>query len=257
MLWYWLSKKITLQGQFLSALDSLLTYAEDLLVDIPKFWDFLAQVARLANVCLFCRLSFIQCWCIHSFKGCGTHPCTLWSFAAGCCQRISSAGDLSFTVKILISQLFFEGEAAGGWSWSQVLWRQVCSCYSQRNGQAGDIMSKSKVEKGFQLMLFRVKARSQPRGATLAWVGRSSSPLLPRWTTFQKIIELSLLLNSKLFRWTNSWQTTAWRGHWQLQLRRRAPRRRLTTQLLSPRNRRLRKSLPGCSGNLSLKMTPQ
>ena len=33
-----------LQGQFLSALDSLLQFAEDLLVDIPKFWDFLAQV---------------------------------------------------------------------------------------------------------------------------------------------------------------------------------------------------------------------
>ena len=36
--------KQTLQGQFLSALDSLLQYAEDLLVDIPKFWDFLAEV---------------------------------------------------------------------------------------------------------------------------------------------------------------------------------------------------------------------
>ena len=34
----------SLQGQFLSALDSLLQFAEDLLVDIPKFWDFLAQV---------------------------------------------------------------------------------------------------------------------------------------------------------------------------------------------------------------------
>ena len=38
-----------LQGQFLSALDSLLQYAEDLLVDIPKFWDFLAQVDHLVQ----------------------------------------------------------------------------------------------------------------------------------------------------------------------------------------------------------------
>jgi len=39
-----LSRGLLGEGQFLSALDSLLTYAEDLLVDIPKFWDFLAQV---------------------------------------------------------------------------------------------------------------------------------------------------------------------------------------------------------------------
>ena len=34
-----------LQGQFLTALGTLLEFAEDLLVDIPKFWDFLAQVS--------------------------------------------------------------------------------------------------------------------------------------------------------------------------------------------------------------------
>jgi len=39
-----LSRGLLGEGQFLSALDSLLQYAEDLLVDIPKFWDFLAQV---------------------------------------------------------------------------------------------------------------------------------------------------------------------------------------------------------------------
>ena len=32
------------EGQFLTALDSILQFSEDLLVDIPKFWDFLAQV---------------------------------------------------------------------------------------------------------------------------------------------------------------------------------------------------------------------
>jgi len=32
------------EEQFLTALDSVLQYAEDLLVDIPKFWDFLAQI---------------------------------------------------------------------------------------------------------------------------------------------------------------------------------------------------------------------
>ena len=41
-----------LQGQFLSALDSLLQFAEDLLVDIPKFWDFLAQVGKVLVVLL-------------------------------------------------------------------------------------------------------------------------------------------------------------------------------------------------------------
>merc|ERR1719458_2494100 len=39
-----LSRGLLGEGQFLSALDSLLQYAEDLLVDIPKFWDFLAEV---------------------------------------------------------------------------------------------------------------------------------------------------------------------------------------------------------------------
>ena len=34
-----------LQGQFLTALVTMLTLAENLLVDIPKFWDFLAQVS--------------------------------------------------------------------------------------------------------------------------------------------------------------------------------------------------------------------
>lgn len=32
------------EGQFMTALDSVLMFAEDLLVDIPKFWDFLAQI---------------------------------------------------------------------------------------------------------------------------------------------------------------------------------------------------------------------
>jgi len=40
-----LSKKMVTEQQFLDSLDaSLLSIAEDLLVDIPKFWDFLAQL---------------------------------------------------------------------------------------------------------------------------------------------------------------------------------------------------------------------
>ena len=53
-----------MQGQFLSALDSLLQYAEDLLVDIPKFWDFLAEVGRRA-----CFVSLVLFWFnMHSLK---------------------------------------------------------------------------------------------------------------------------------------------------------------------------------------------
>merc|ERR1719167_642319 len=39
-----LSRGLLGEGQFLTALGTLLEFAEDLLVDIPKFWDFLAQV---------------------------------------------------------------------------------------------------------------------------------------------------------------------------------------------------------------------
>ena len=49
-----------LQGQFLSALDSLLQYAEDLLVDIPKFWDFLAEVGRRACFANIFQYSWIH-----------------------------------------------------------------------------------------------------------------------------------------------------------------------------------------------------
>merc|ERR1719445_2217660 len=39
-----LSRGLLGEGQFLTALGTLLEFAEDLLVDMPKFWDFLAQV---------------------------------------------------------------------------------------------------------------------------------------------------------------------------------------------------------------------
>ena len=52
-----------LQGQFLSALDSLLQFAEDLLVDIPKFWDFLAQVCKFLAILLIKDFLYS---CIHS-----------------------------------------------------------------------------------------------------------------------------------------------------------------------------------------------
>lgn len=38
------SKGLLGEGQFMAALDSFLAFAEDLLVDIPKFWDFIAQI---------------------------------------------------------------------------------------------------------------------------------------------------------------------------------------------------------------------
>ena len=34
------------EDQFLEGLKYILEFAEDLLVDIPKFWDFLAQILR-------------------------------------------------------------------------------------------------------------------------------------------------------------------------------------------------------------------
>lgn len=39
-----LSKRIITEEMFLGGLGSLLEIAEDLLVDIPQFWDFMAQI---------------------------------------------------------------------------------------------------------------------------------------------------------------------------------------------------------------------
>ena len=39
-----LLKKMISEDQFLDGLDCILSIAEDLLVDIPKLWDFLAQI---------------------------------------------------------------------------------------------------------------------------------------------------------------------------------------------------------------------
>ena len=39
-----IQKKMATEEQFLDGLNVLLECAEDLLVDIPKFWDFLAQI---------------------------------------------------------------------------------------------------------------------------------------------------------------------------------------------------------------------
>ena len=39
-----LSKRMITEDMFLGGLGSLLEIAEDLLVDIPQFWDFIAQI---------------------------------------------------------------------------------------------------------------------------------------------------------------------------------------------------------------------
>lgn len=39
-----LKKNMLMEDQFLMALNSVLEFAEDLLVDVPKFWDFLAEI---------------------------------------------------------------------------------------------------------------------------------------------------------------------------------------------------------------------
>jgi hypothetical protein len=38
------SKQLLEPGQFVAALCEILSHVEDLLVDIPKFWNFIAQV---------------------------------------------------------------------------------------------------------------------------------------------------------------------------------------------------------------------
>ena len=39
-----LTKRVITEDMFLGGLNSLLEIAEDLLVDIPQFWDFIAQI---------------------------------------------------------------------------------------------------------------------------------------------------------------------------------------------------------------------
>ena len=51
-------------------MDSILQFAEDLLVDIPKFWDFLAQVAHRANFCFFADQSFIHSFVFNEYYSC-------------------------------------------------------------------------------------------------------------------------------------------------------------------------------------------
>ena len=41
-----LHKKMASEDQFLEGLKYILEFVEDLLVDIPKFWDFFAQILR-------------------------------------------------------------------------------------------------------------------------------------------------------------------------------------------------------------------
>ena len=55
-----LLKKMISEEQWLVGLDSLLSLAEDLLVDIPKFWDFLAQIISPVLSARAARMSILK-----------------------------------------------------------------------------------------------------------------------------------------------------------------------------------------------------
>ena len=63
-----IQKKMVNEEQFLDGLKVLLDIAEDLLVDIPKFWDFLAQIISpvFSSACVNMKILLTSADCLMS-----------------------------------------------------------------------------------------------------------------------------------------------------------------------------------------------
>ena len=87
-----LLKKMISEEQWLVGLDSLLSVAEDLLVDIPKFWDFLAQIISPVLSARAVRMTILKESSAELLAGPLGKRCAAGKYVAAVLQEMSKTG---------------------------------------------------------------------------------------------------------------------------------------------------------------------
>ena len=87
-----LLKKMISEEQWLVGLDSLLSVAEDLLVDIPKFWDFLAQIISPVLSARAVRLTILKDSSAELMAGPLGKRCAAGKYVAAVLHEMSKSG---------------------------------------------------------------------------------------------------------------------------------------------------------------------
>lgn len=87
-----LLKKMISEEQWLVGLDSLLSVAEDLLVDIPKFWDFLAQIISPVLSSRAARLTILKESSVELMAGPLGKKCAAAKYVAAVLHEMSRSG---------------------------------------------------------------------------------------------------------------------------------------------------------------------
>ena len=87
-----LLKKMISEQQWLAGLDSLLSVAEDLLVDIPKFWDFLAQIISPVLSASAARMTILKESSAELMAGPLGKKCAAGKYVAAVLHEMSKSG---------------------------------------------------------------------------------------------------------------------------------------------------------------------
>ena len=87
-----LLKKMISEEQWLVGLDALLSAAEDLLVDIPKFWDFLAQIISPVLSARAVRMTILKESCAELMAGPLGKRCAGGKYVAAVLHEMSKSG---------------------------------------------------------------------------------------------------------------------------------------------------------------------
>ena len=90
-----LLKKMISEEQWLVGLDSLLSVAEDLLVDIPKFWDFLAQIISPVLSARAVRMTILKESSAELMAGPLGKRCAAGKYVAAVLHEMSKTGQQS------------------------------------------------------------------------------------------------------------------------------------------------------------------
>jgi len=87
-----LLKKMISEDQWLIGLDSLLSFAEDLLVDIPKFWDFLAEIISPVLSSRACRMTILKESSAGLMSGSMGEKCAAGKYVGAVLTEMSKSG---------------------------------------------------------------------------------------------------------------------------------------------------------------------
>ena len=87
-----LLKQMLSESQWLGGLEGLLSFAEDLLVDIPKFWDFLAQIISPVLSSRAIRMSMLKESSADLMVGALGKKCAAGKYVAAVLHEMSKSG---------------------------------------------------------------------------------------------------------------------------------------------------------------------